>query len=131
MKIAIPRFEETVAPCFEHCATMAIFIVEDARVVGQIDVPLHSQVAFDRVRLMRDHGVSTVICGGVDEVYEGMLRFSGIQVVSWVSGNVEDLLKEFLAGRLLSGTARLGALPQREDQGIHPQRRSAEDNHLI
>ena len=112
MKIAIPRFEESVAPSFEYCATMVIFTIEDARVVDQIDVPIHSRVAFDRVRLMRDHGVSTVICGGVDEIYEGMLRASGIQVVSWVSGNVEDLLKEFLAGRLLPGTARLGPFPR-------------------
>jgi predicted Fe-Mo cluster-binding NifX family protein len=108
VKIAIPRFDEVVAPCFEYCATMAIFNVEGTDIVSQIDVPIRSQKAFDRIRLMRDHEVETVICGGVQEIYEDMLNANNINVVSWVSGNVEDLLHSFLQGTLVPGTAKLG-----------------------
>ena len=108
MKVAIPRFEERVAPCFEYCATMAIFTIENGQIVEQIDFPLHSRVPFDRVRLLRDQGVETLICGGVQEVFEGFLQANGIRSICWVSGNVEELLRDFLAGRLVPGTGRLG-----------------------
>ena len=104
MKIAIPRMGETVAPCFEYCATMAIFTVAGAEVVAQIDFPLKSREPFDRVRLLRDQKVDAVICGGVQSFYEDLLKSAGFQVISWTSGTVEDLLKLFLQGSLETGT---------------------------
>ena len=103
MKVAVPRMGETVAPCFEYCATMAIFTVYEQAVTDQVDFPLRSREPFDRVRLLRDQQVDTIICGGVQDHYEDALRASGIQVISWVSGSVDDLLGLFLRGQLVSG----------------------------
>ena len=103
MKVAIPRHGETVAPCFGHCTTMAIFTLQDGRVVDQIDFPLSSQEPFDRVRLLRDQEIDTIICGGVQDVHEDSLRGSGIEVISWVSGEVDDLLRLFQRGQLVAG----------------------------
>jgi predicted Fe-Mo cluster-binding NifX family protein len=94
---------ESVAPCFEYCTTMAIFSVAGSGAVDQVDFPLSSREPFDRVRLLRDQAVDTVICGGMQEVYEDLLKASGFQVISWVSGEVEDLLRTFLRGELRSG----------------------------
>ena len=104
MKIAIPRMGETVAPCFEYCATMAIFTIEKGGVRDQLDFPLRSREPFDRLRLLRDQEVDTIICAGVQGNYENSLRASGIQVISWVSGQVETLLDLFLHGQLVAGS---------------------------
>lgn len=106
MKVAIPRMGESVAPCFEYSATVAIFTIGDGDVTDQIDFPLRSREPFDRVRLLRDQQVDTIICGGVQDVYEESLLGSGIQVISWVSGSVDDLLKLFLRGQLVPGAKR-------------------------
>ncbi|KPJ91978.1 MAG: hypothetical protein AMS18_08280 [Gemmatimonas sp. SG8_17] len=104
MRVAIPRMGESVAPCFEYCATMALFTISGSAVTDQIDFPLHSREPFDRVRLLRDQKIDTIICGGVQRHYEDALRASGIQVISWVSGSVDDLLGLFLRGQLVPGT---------------------------
>ena len=104
MKVAIPRMGELVAPCFEYCTTMAIFTIAESGSVDQVDFPLSSREPFDRVRLLRDQAVNTVICGGMQEVYEDLLQISGFQVISWVAGYVEDLLKTYLRGDLRPGT---------------------------
>lgn len=106
MKVAIPRMGESVAPCFEYCATMAIFTIADGAVADQVDFPLRSREPFDRVRLLRDQEVDTIICGGVQDVYEDVLRTSGFRVISWVSGSVDDLLELFLRGQLVPGQQR-------------------------
>ena len=105
MRVAIPRMGEVVAPCFEYCATMAIFSIEGDRVVDQIDYPLKSRDPLDRVRLLRDQEVDTVICGGMQDIYEDMVRARGFEVISWVSGSVEDLLSMYIRGQLVSGAA--------------------------
>ena len=103
MKVAIPRMGETVAPCFEYCATMAIFTVSETGGVEQVDFPLRSREPFDRVRLLKDQQVDTVICGGMQAFYEDLLKASGFEVVSWVSGSIDQLLASYLRGELESG----------------------------
>jgi predicted Fe-Mo cluster-binding NifX family protein len=95
-----------VAPCFEYSAAIAIFAIEGGRIADRIDFPLRSREPFDRVRLLRDQQVGTVICGGVQEIYESSLRATGIHVISWVSGTVDDLLELYLRGQLVPGAER-------------------------
>ena len=104
MKIAIPRFGEEVAPCFEYSATIAIFILRGKKIVDQMDFSLQSRDMLDRFRLLRDQKVKTLICGGVQDFYEDLLRANGIRVISWVTGNVEELLNQFLDGTLSPGS---------------------------
>jgi predicted Fe-Mo cluster-binding NifX family protein len=115
LKVAIPRMGETVAPCFEYSATIAVFSVKDGRVIDQIDFPIRSREPFDRVRLLRDQDVDTIICGGVQDVFEDLLRASGIELISWVSGDVGALIDSYLHGRLdpgdhANGGVRFGRL---------------------
>lgn len=121
MKIAIPRMGETVAPCFEYSATIAIFSVVGGRVTDQIDFPIRSREPLDRFRLLRDQGVDTIICGGVQDVFEDMLRASGVTLISWVSGNIDDLLGRYLEGRLESG--KCGGRPAQSDPGHKKNKR--------
>jgi predicted Fe-Mo cluster-binding NifX family protein len=108
VRIAIPRFGESVAPCFEHSATITIFVTHGRSAAIETEFALQSQRPLDRVRLLRDQAVDTLICGGVDAHFEDLIRAHGIRVISWVSGNVDELVQQFLEGRLTAGGARLG-----------------------
>jgi predicted Fe-Mo cluster-binding NifX family protein len=110
-KVAIPRFGEAVAPCFEYSATITIFTIRGSQVVDQTDFRLTSREPVDRVRLLRDQKVQTLICGGVRERFEYLVLACGIRVISWVSGNVDELLGLYLEGRLVSGTASVSGAP--------------------
>ena len=101
--MAIPRFGETIAPCFEHTATICIFAIQGDRVVDETDFHLPSRHALDRVRLLRDQQVDTLICGGIESGFQVMVEGMGIEVISWVSGEVEGLLDLFVRGELVPG----------------------------
>jgi predicted Fe-Mo cluster-binding NifX family protein len=103
VKVAIPRFEEEVAPCFEYSANIAIFTIRGREVVAKKGFPLQSRDVFDRFRLLRDQQVKTLICGGVQDFIEDLLRANGIRVISWVTGSVDELLDLFIRGRLSPG----------------------------
>jgi predicted Fe-Mo cluster-binding NifX family protein len=104
----MPRFGESVAPCFGYSATITIFTIKRGKVEDQVDFRLRSSDMLDRVRLLRDQQVGTLICGGLQERLEDMLQANGVRVISWVSGRVDDLLDCFLRGELVSRTECLG-----------------------
>jgi len=91
-----------IAPCFEHTATIAIHTLEKGAVADELDIILFSDRALDRVRLLTDQEVDTLICGGVQNRLEDMIEAAGIQVISWVSGSVNEVLERFARGRLIS-----------------------------
>jgi len=87
---------------------MSIYTICDGRVADQMDFPLCSQDPFDRVRLLRDQQVETIICGGIQDLLEDIFLASGITVISWVSGSADDLLDLFIRGQLVSRRERPG-----------------------
>lgn len=115
MKVAIPRFGEHVAPCFEYSAAIRIYTIQRRRIVDWADFHLQSRDAFDRIRLLRDQGVEVLICGGVQDRFEDMLRAHGIEVISWVDGDVTTLVECYLRGDLVAGSARLKQHEPHED----------------
>jgi predicted Fe-Mo cluster-binding NifX family protein len=121
-RIALPRFGEDVAPCFGASVTIAIFRAVDGEIVDQVDFTLHSQRALDRIRLLRDQEVDTLICGGLQERVEEMISAAGIRVFSWVAGNVEELLAAHLQGKLRSGADRPPGEAQAEPLPSSPAR---------
>jgi predicted Fe-Mo cluster-binding NifX family protein len=102
---------ESVAPCLEYSATIAIFTVEDGEIVDQLDFPISSREPLDRIRLLRDQRVDTIICGGVQDVYEDLVRASGIRLISWVTGDIEELIARFLDGKLVPGKRTSHPIP--------------------
>ncbi len=109
MKVAVPRVGDSIAPRFEHSATITIYTIQNRKIVDHVDYTLQSKVAFDRIRLLREQGVEALICGGVQTACESILEANGIQAISWVSGSVSELLELFIRGKLVSGARRLGA----------------------
>ena len=84
MKVAIPHHNGEVTPCFEYTAGITIFLVRKKKVIAQTDFVLQSKEELDRVRLLRDQGVTVLICSGIQDAHEGLLQASGIRVISWV-----------------------------------------------
>ena len=74
MKVAVPHYKEEVAPCFEYSANIAIFTIRGQKVVDRMEFTLQSRESFDRVRLLRDQRVNTLICGGVQDSFEDLLQ---------------------------------------------------------
>ena len=86
---------------------MSVFTVEGGQVIDQVDFRLQSREPFDRVRLLRDQQVDTIICGGVQDFFEDLLCANGIHVISWVTGSVDELLDRFgISARAIAEAVR-------------------------
>jgi predicted Fe-Mo cluster-binding NifX family protein len=105
MIVAVPKFGESVAPCFEAAKYFVMARLEGAQVSEQTIKKCSGCEGFGRVQLMRDKRVDVLICNGIKGFYRDLLRASGVKVLANVSGEIGTALEHLAAGELMPEAA--------------------------
>jgi predicted Fe-Mo cluster-binding NifX family protein len=100
MIVALPKFGDVVAPCFEVARIFMIARVEYGRAVESRIVECGGCEGFGRVQLLRDSGVNVLICNGIKDFYRNLLRAAGIAIFPDVSGGVSEAIDAYVVGQL-------------------------------
>ena len=103
MRIAIPVFGKRISPRFDCAPGLGLFEVERGEVTNSREISCEGWGDIDRVSKLRDLNVDTLICGGLPEYLQSILRQRGIQVIPWIAGNADEALSLFLKDRLVQG----------------------------
>ncbi len=102
MIVAIPRFGEEIAPCFEAAEYFIVAVTDSGQIVSKETFRCVSSGGFSRIRLLKDKKIDTVICNGIKRFYRDVLTASGIEVIGNVSMTTSKVLKLFASGKLES-----------------------------
>ena len=103
MKIAIPLFNMRISPRLDCAQSFLVATVEKGKVVERKELQARLWTPLKRIEKLRDAGVDTLICGGLDEVSAGRLISYRIRTYSWVTGGAEEAIYSLLRGELESG----------------------------
>ncbi|HQB89411.1 MAG TPA: NifB/NifX family molybdenum-iron cluster-binding protein [Treponemataceae bacterium] len=96
MKTAITIWNGRVAPVFD-VARQCLLIENESR----LEVPIPDGSAAFKASFFGDHNVSQVLCGAISREYENALVASGIEVISFIAGPLEQVLDAWRAGNLV------------------------------
>lgn len=99
-RIAIPTFLGRVSPVLDTCTRLLIIAVEHDREIERQEVYLDSFSLFDRHKLIKKAEIDVIICCGISDVLYTILASSGMQLISGIIGEVNDVLAAFLSDRL-------------------------------
>ena len=102
MKIAIPLFYNRVSPRFDFAPTLLVATIEKNQIVEKREIRLKNYTFLQRSALLRDLGITTLICGGVQGFLTRSLGNQNVQVIAPVAGEVSEVLERFLEGTLCS-----------------------------
>ena len=108
MKIAIPTFGTRVSPRFDCAQEIAIVTVGEGRLSERLELPASDWPPHERIHRLRELGVDTVICGGIDRWTTRALQSAGVTIYGWVAGEVGDALAALLKGDLDEEAAMQG-----------------------
>lgn len=100
MKLAIPEFNGRVSPVFDCCRRL---LVIDTSVHGPNRIASKDWSVIERIQRpgrLREMGVRTVLCGGISADLASEIKAGGIEVIPWVSGEVNEVVDAYLEGRL-------------------------------
>lgn len=102
MKIGVAKDGINISQHFGHCEGFDVFEVEGGKITGKnfIQSPGH-QPGF-LPPFLAQKGVNVVIAGGMGATAQQLFQQHGITVVVGVQGTIDDAVKSFLNGTLVS-----------------------------
>jgi predicted Fe-Mo cluster-binding NifX family protein len=100
MNVAIPKFNNNVAPCFEVAKAFEIIKIENDKVISSKTVDCPAGEGFKRVRLLHLFEIETLICNGIKEFYRHQLAAIGIAVIPDINDSIDQVLVRFIANEL-------------------------------
>lgn len=101
-RIAIPTHNEMVEQHFGHSKEYTILSIDNYRnVVHSETIPVKDSVCkSDMAALLKQKGVTALLVGGMGTgAYQAFQRY-GINVVRGCNGNVLEVVKNYLAGKI-------------------------------
>ncbi len=99
-RVAIPRFRSRISPVFDTCTRVLLIDLENNREVGRQEIYLNGMSMSERVTVLKNTNIQTIICCGIREVLYNMLINAEISLISGIAGEVEEVLDAFLSDRL-------------------------------
>ncbi len=99
-RAAITVWNNRVSPVFE--TSRQIFIVDCCKntIKNKTYYSITDNVEVTRVCILLEQGVNILICGAISRIYFNMLISYGIQIYSFISGGVDEVLNAFLDNKL-------------------------------
>jgi predicted Fe-Mo cluster-binding NifX family protein len=102
MRIAISIWEDKISPVLDTASKLLIIENETEKEPSRFEAYLFKQDISKRCHFIRDLNIHVLICGAISCQFSEMLKASGIEIISGISGPVEDVLEAYKNGALLS-----------------------------
>ena len=100
MRMALPIWDGRISPVFDTARRLLVLEVEGAGALTRHEESLPEDMAAGRVSRLVGMGVGVLVCGAVSRPLAEMIAASGIRLIPFVSGDVEEVIQAFLAGKL-------------------------------
>ena len=102
MKIAIPIWNKRISPVFDVAEKVLILDVQNRIVRSRSERTLEQRDPFEKVGQLRTDGVKVLVCGAISRPVTVYAEAQGIRTIPFVAGDIEDVIKAYLEGRLAS-----------------------------
>lgn len=99
-KIAISIFGNRVAGRLDCAELLLLAVVQDGQIKKKQIVRLLHTNPIQKINDIVGLSVNAVICGGIPEAYVSKLEANRVRVISWVRGEVDEVLDKYLKDEL-------------------------------
>ena len=101
MKIAIPIYNDSVSNVFDFATRLLLVDIENSKEVNRSEVTLENRSLPQRAGQLKSLGVGVLVCGAISRLLANMVVTSGIEVLPYVTGHVDNVLHAYMTGQLL------------------------------
>jgi len=99
-KIAQAIWGNRISPVFDVSDRVRILEVEDSKVINRTELVLSAKDPYGKASMLADKGTEILICGAVSRLFSEALAAHGIRVVSFVTGEADEVIEAYLDGNL-------------------------------
>lgn len=95
-RIAIPTWNNRVSPVFDAAGKLLVVDIKDNTVCSKFETEIIGDHFPVKVIKLKELQIDTLICGAISMPLFYMIKNIGVNVIPWVSGMTEDILRAFL-----------------------------------
>ena len=98
MRVAVPVWQNRVSPVFDTARKILLWDSAGGQTGERVEVPLVEVSPALRVGRLAELGVDVLICGAISRPLGTMVQAGGIQLVPWIAGEVDEVLRAYQSG---------------------------------
>ncbi len=100
MRIAIPYQQNRISPVFDVATRILLVDIDKGQEKRRNERSVVQSDSIARAQCVSQFGVQVLICGAISWRLENALSSTGVQVIAYICGPVDDVLKAFLNDKL-------------------------------
>jgi len=101
MKLAIPIYDSNVSNVFDFAHRLLLVDIKNGKETNRSEVALESQSLPQRASQLKSLGIDVLVCGAISRLLANMITASGIEVLPYVTGHVDNVLQAYMTGQLV------------------------------
>lgn len=98
MKTAITVWGERVSPVFDSARKLLIAEIKDKQVVSKKVESFDPDLPHLLTKRLSDLNITVFFCGAISTIPASTIELSGIKLISFIAGNVDEILKAYSEG---------------------------------
>jgi len=99
MNVALTSWNERISPVFDSARSLLIVEIEDGEVTRSSIEPFNPAVVNHLTELLSRLKIDVLICGAISEIPANIIEASGIELIPFVSGRIEDVVRAYAEGK--------------------------------
>jgi predicted Fe-Mo cluster-binding NifX family protein len=103
VRVAVSNWEGRISPLFDVTDHVLLVEIEGGKQRTREQVLLTTEDPLKRACFFVQVGVEVIICGSISKTMKRALMSEGIEVISHISGGVEEAVEAYIEGRLDQG----------------------------
>ena len=100
MKIAIPVWNDCVSSAFDFAHRLLLIEIQNGSETNRSEISLGTESIPQKAGRLKSLGVDVLICGAISRSLASLVSASGIELLPYVLGPVDEILKAYLIGQL-------------------------------
>lgn len=95
MQVALTAWENRISPVFDAAKTLLIAEIRDGKIVSMRHEPMDPVWISHLADRLCGLGVDVLICGAISRVPSTIIEASGIQLIPFIGGAIDDVLAAY------------------------------------
>ena len=100
MRIALSIWNDRISPVFDTSCTLLIVDLENGLEDRRTEVLIDNIPFINRAAKLKELKIEILLCGAISRQLTFLINSSGIEIIAFLTGEIEQVLKAFLNDRL-------------------------------
>lgn len=99
MKTAITVWGDRVSPVFDSAQKLLIAEIENKKITSRRYEPFDPDLLYRLTERLNELNIGVFLCGAISTIPANTIEHSGVELIAFISGNVDEILQEYAKGR--------------------------------